>query len=178
MVSPKIKIPRDELRSLINADCFWIANIFADAFQCLNNIFTTIAETRIHNWREPTECIDNRQDADLGSGGQLIVDKIHRPGLVDLNSVFPIISKLGLHTAFRHLVTQLQTHFFVKAINPFWVYQPTFASEQDVDTAIAVTHTRLAYISDLDLQIGLVVPPELVVINRSRNAKSRTSPSG
>ena len=107
VVSPQIKIPRDKLRSLINTDCFWIANIFADAFQCLDNIFAPIAEPRVHNWREPTEGIYNRQDADLGSGGELIMDKVHGPRLIDLSSVFPIISKLGLHPALRTVGGQM-----------------------------------------------------------------------
>lgn len=50
VVGPKIKMPRNKFRGLINADCFWIANIFADGFPRLNNIFVTIAKIRIHNW--------------------------------------------------------------------------------------------------------------------------------
>ena len=178
LIGPEIEIARDKLRSLINTDCFWIANIFADALECLNNILAPIAKTRIHNRRESTKRIDNRQDADLGSGGQLIMDKVHRPCLVDLNSISAVISELCPHSAFGNLIPQLQTHFLIKAINPFWVDLPSITFEQDVDTSITVTHTRLANISDLDLQIGLIVPPGLVVINRSCNAKSATSPSG
>jgi hypothetical protein len=36
----------------------------------------------------------------------------------------------------RNLVQQLQTHFLVKAINPFRVDQPAFALKQDVDAPI------------------------------------------
>ena len=106
------------------------------------------------------------------------MDKIHRPCLIDLNRVFPIVSQFGLHPAFRNLVTQLQTHFLIKAINPFWVHLPSFAPEQDMNAPIAVTHTSLTNISDLDLQISLIVSPRLVDIKRSRNAKSGASPSG
>jgi hypothetical protein len=98
VVSPQIKVSRDKLRSLIH---------FADTLERLNNIFATIAEPRVYNWRESTERIDNRQDADLGSGSQLIMDKVHCPCLVDLNSVFPIISKLGLHPALRTVGGQM-----------------------------------------------------------------------
>ena len=106
------------------------------------------------------------------------MDKVHGPCLVDLNGIFPIVSKLGLHATLRYLIPQLQTHFFVKTINPFRVYLPSFALEQDVNTSIAVTYTRLTNISDLDLQIGLIVPPRLVDIKRSRNTESGTSSSG
>jgi fructose-1-phosphate kinase PfkB-like protein len=79
------------------------------------------------------------------------MNKVHGPCLVDLNRISTVISEFGLNATLWSLVPQLQTHFFVKAINPYWIDHPTFTSEEDVNTTIVVMHTRLTDIPDLDL---------------------------
>ena len=76
----------------------------------------------------------------------------------------PSVSQFSLHPAFRKLVSQLQTLFFLKAIDPFRGGQPTFALKQDVEASIIVTHTRRTNISELERQIGLFVTSRLVYI--------------
>src|SRR5216684_5518018 len=38
------------------------------------------------------------------AGGELVVDEVHRPGLIDLACISPIFTQLGLHTALRRFV--------------------------------------------------------------------------
>lgn len=108
LVSPDIEIPGDELRSLVNADRLGIANGFADALQGQHDIFASIAKTRIDGRREATESVHDREHTDLAAGGELVVNEVHRPGLVDLTCFRPILTQLCLHAALRRFVAQLQ----------------------------------------------------------------------
>ena len=47
-VGPEIEIAGDELRSLIDPDRAWIACLYTDAIEDLNDILTAITETRIN----------------------------------------------------------------------------------------------------------------------------------
>jgi hypothetical protein len=45
--------------------------------------------------------------ADLAAGGELVVNEVHRPGLVDPTCIGSILAQLGFHAALRRFVTQL-----------------------------------------------------------------------
>ena len=70
LVGPEVDIAGDELRSLVDADGLGVAHGFADALQGQPNIFASIAEARIDGGREAAKGIDDRQHADLASGGE------------------------------------------------------------------------------------------------------------
>src|SRR6187200_3217156 len=108
LVSPDVEIARDELRSLVDADRLGIANGFADAFQRQYDILASIAKTRIDCRREAAKGIHDREHADLAAGGKLVVNEIHRPGLVDLACFHSVLAQLGLDATLRGLVAQLQ----------------------------------------------------------------------
>ena len=108
LVSPDIEIAGDELRPLVDADRLGIADGFADTLQSQHDILASITEAWIDGWREAAEDVDDRKHADLAAGGELIVDEVHRPGLVDLTCVGSILAQLGLHATLRRFVAQLQ----------------------------------------------------------------------
>ncbi len=104
LVSPEVEIAGDELRSLIDADRFGIADGFADPLQSQHDILASIAKTRIDCGREATEGVHDREHTDLAAGGELVVDEVHRPGLVDLTCIGSILAQLGLDAALRCFV--------------------------------------------------------------------------
>src|SRR5260370_15550694 len=92
LVSPDIEIAGDDLRSLVDADRLGIADVFADALQSQHDILAAIAEARIDHWREATEGVDDRKHTDLPAGGELVVNEVHRPGLVDLTCISAVLA--------------------------------------------------------------------------------------
>src|SRR3954447_16532706 len=104
LVSPDVEIAGDELRSLVDADILGIADVFADALQSQYDILAAITEARIDGGSEATEGVDDRKHADLAAGGELVVNKVHRPGLVDLTCIRSILAQLGLHATLRRFV--------------------------------------------------------------------------
>src|SRR3954465_11540238 len=62
-----------------------------------------------HNGRrETTKGVDDGEHTDFAAGGELVVNEIHGPGLIDLTCFRPILAQLGLDPTLRRLVTQLQ----------------------------------------------------------------------
>ena len=104
LISPDIEITGDKLRSLVDADRLGVANSFANALQGQHDILTPIAEARIDGWREATEGIHDREHADLTTGGQLVMNEIHCPGLVDLTCGGSPLAQLGLHATLRRFI--------------------------------------------------------------------------
>src|SRR5690606_30888798 len=116
LIGPEIEIAADELRALVDAYGLGLADIAAAPLNPRHGIFAAVTEPRIEGRREPGKGIHDGQDPDLAPGGQLVVDKVHGPGLVDLDGDGAILP-LRLHPAFRGLVTQLQPHLLVKTID-------------------------------------------------------------
>ena len=83
----------------------------ADTFERRHHVFAAIAEPRIDHGGEPREQIDDRKDEQLCACRQLIVDKIHRPGLVRTCRLCAIITQLGLDPLLRRFCPQLQAPF-------------------------------------------------------------------
>jgi hypothetical protein len=104
LVSPDIEIAGDELPSLIDADRLGVANFIAYTLQGQHDIFASIAEARIDGWREAAESVDDRQHTDLAAGGELVMNEVHCPGLVDLACIRSILAQLGLHATLRRFV--------------------------------------------------------------------------
>jgi hypothetical protein len=74
----------------------------------LDDIGAAECEPRLQCRREARERIDNRKHAKLAPGGELIVNEVHRPGLVRSRCRSTVIPQLGLDSALRRFVTQLQ----------------------------------------------------------------------
>ena len=84
LVCPQIQIPRDKFAALIDTNSLGIAQLLADPLERPDDIFRPIGKPDVHCWRKPRIGIDDRQDPDLPTGGQLIMHEVHRPSLVHL----------------------------------------------------------------------------------------------
>jgi len=82
LISPEIKVARDELRALVNANGLRIANGAANPLECGHHVLTPVAEARIKNRREACERVNHGQEPDLPARRQLIVNKVHGPHLL------------------------------------------------------------------------------------------------
>ena len=104
LVSPDIEIAGNKLQSLVDADRLGIANGYADPLQSQNDILSSIAEARINGWREAAKSVHDRKHTDLAAGSELVVNEVHRPGLVDLPCFRSILAQLGLHATLGRFV--------------------------------------------------------------------------
>jgi hypothetical protein len=68
------------------------ADLGADLFQRPDHILCPVAEARVEHRHVARERIDDRQDADLLSGRKLVVNEVHRPHVVGLDSGLAIVS--------------------------------------------------------------------------------------
>jgi hypothetical protein len=87
----------------------------------------------------------------------------------------PILAQFGFHTPFRCLVPQLQPHLLVKTVNPLRINMPALSAEQDVNAAIAITHSGFCNLFDTFLQIGLIIAAGPIVITGSLGHQHTTS---
>ena len=140
-IGPEVEITADELRALVDPDDFWITDTPTNALKGSNNILAPIAEPRIDGRREPRESIDNRQNAQLSPCSNLIMDEIHRPGLVDLHGGPAIFPQFRLLPTLGCLVPELQAHLLVRAIDSFRVHGPAVPLQQDMHATIPVADT-------------------------------------
>lgn len=88
LIGSEIEIAADELRALVDPDGLSIAD----------------AEPRIDGRREPGIISTMVSYPDLATGGNLVVDKVHGPGLVDLDGCGAILTQLRLQPAFGGLL--------------------------------------------------------------------------
>ena len=94
-----------------------------------------MAKTGIDGWREAAESVYDREYAYLAAGGELVVNKVHRPGLVDLACLRPILTQLGLHATLRRFLAQLQAQIPVKTVDALDVDGPAISLQQHMDPA-------------------------------------------
>jgi hypothetical protein len=131
-----------------------------------SNVRTTssppVAEARIDGRRKPAKNVDDRENTDLAACGELIVDKNHRPSLVNLVRNSPVLPQLRLNPALWDLITKLQTQFLVKAINPLRIDGPAIPAQQNMHTPVAVAHPRLTDLLNPVLEGGLAAAFGLV----------------
>jgi len=104
LVGPQVKITRHKLAALIDADRCREPHFLAGPFQHLHDVGAAEGEPRRQGRREAGEGIDNREHAQLVSGRQLVMDEVHRPGLVRSCGRAAIIAQLGLDPALRRFV--------------------------------------------------------------------------
>jgi hypothetical protein len=94
-VGPQIQIARDELRSLIDADRRGIAGLGTNPFQGMHHVLAPIAEPMIKDGHIAREGVHHGEHSDLLSCCQLIMDKVHGPGLVGSRGFTAIVAQLG-----------------------------------------------------------------------------------
>ena len=121
LVGPQVEVTANEFRALVHPDGLRIARAPADPFERGDHVLTLVAEPRIHRRREPREGVDDGQHPDLAAGGELVVDEVHRPGLIAARGRHTVLAQLRLHPAAGHLVAQLQPQLLVKAVAPLWI---------------------------------------------------------
>ncbi len=97
LIGPQLE--RDELAAIVHSNHLGIANLAADPFEGLHDIFTPLAEARMG--------VDNSQDAQLTAVGQLVMHEVHGPNLVGMGGFRSVLPKLGFHRSLRGLVSQL-----------------------------------------------------------------------
>src|SRR4029453_7433937 len=113
LISPEVEIAGDKLCALIDPDCFRESDLPADLFEYLHNIRAAEVEPRFDRGREARERVNDRKHPQRAPGCKLIMNEVHRPGLVRSCGRLPILTQLGLDPALRHLVPQLQGHLAV-----------------------------------------------------------------
>jgi hypothetical protein len=128
VIGPEIQIAGHELRALIHSYSFRISELMTNPFEHLDNIDTAEGEPGLDRRREPREGVDDCKNAQLPSRCQLVMDKVHRPGLVRLRSGLAILAKLCLDSSLGHFVAQLQAHLAIQPVDPLRVHMPTFTT--------------------------------------------------
>lgn len=84
------------------------------------------------------------------------MNEVHGPGFVGPDRRTAVIPELRLHPPLRHLVPQLKAQLLVKLVDPLGVDLPALASQQYMDTAVAVAHARHGNLLDaLSLSEGI-----------------------
>jgi hypothetical protein len=73
------------------------------------------------------------------------------------------VDRRGLRTALT-LLAQAKAHLLVRPINSLAIDSPALASQQDVDTAIAVPNTCLRDLLDPLLEVGLIGTLATIVV--------------
>ena len=164
VIGPEIKVSGDEFAAIVHTNGGRITDLPAYSLQCLNHVLAVVAEACIDRRREAREGINNRQNPDLATCGQLVMNEVHRPDMVGMGRFRAIGAKLRLDPSFGNLVAELEVHLLVKAIDSLRIDRPPVALEQDMNATITVAHPRLADVPDLQLQFGLLAAPGLVDI--------------
>ena len=121
---PEVEIARDELAALVDPDGLRDPHFGADPGERRNDVACAVAEPRIDRRREPRPDVDDGQHPQLAAGGELVVDEVHRPGLVRRGRRTAILPKPRLHSPLRSLVSQLQGQLIVDPMNFLVVLQP------------------------------------------------------
>jgi len=104
LISLEVEVAGDKLCALIDPDCFRETNLPADLFEYLNNIRAAKVEPSFDRRREARERVNDRKHPQLAPSGKLIMNEVHRPGLVRSCGRLPVLAQLCLNPALRRLV--------------------------------------------------------------------------
>ncbi len=136
VIGPEVKVSGDEFAAIIHTYGRRISDLSADPLQCLNDILAFVAKASIHHWREAREGINNRQNPDLATSGQLVMNEIHRPDMVGMARLRAVSPQLRLDPALGNLVAELEVHLLVKTIDSLRVHRPAFTLDKDMHTPV------------------------------------------
>jgi hypothetical protein len=97
---------------------------------------------------------------------QLVMNEIHRPGLVGLRRQFSITPKFRLDPALGHFVSQLKAQLNLDPMRLLVVDLPADTAQQHMHAAIAVTHARRANLLNPSFKAGLIGATGFVMVAR------------
>src|SRR6516162_9438252 len=177
LIGPDVKISRHELAALIDTDRRRESHCIADSFQDLHDIGAAEGEPRCQRRREAGENVDDREHPKLAPRRQLVVDKVHRPGLVRSCRWPAILPQLGLDTTLRRFIAQLQAQFAIDAARLVLAVMPALATKNDMNSAIAVANANMADLLDPLFESGLTGATGLVVVGRTIKLESLAGPA-
>ena len=69
---PEIEFPAHEFRTIVEPDRLWAADLSEHPFEHSNDIGAAELLPHFHRWRQPSEGVDNSQNADLAAVEQLV----------------------------------------------------------------------------------------------------------
>ncbi len=93
------------------------------------------------------------------------MDKVHGPYIIDSGGRAAAFPQLRFQPAFGCSHAQGKAHLLVKPTNPLAVDVPAFASEQHMETAIAVARARFCDLLDPAPQWRLIASDRPVVVH-------------
>ena len=120
--------------------------------------------------------VDHRQDAQLLTQGELVVNEVHRLNIIWSGRLLAVFPPLRFYPPLRALVPQLQAQLIVKPAGLLHVDYPRLPPLQHVDAAVAVAHVGLCKFLDPPLNGSLVRTPGLVVVGGGVEADSPKGP--
>ncbi len=108
-----------------------------------------VTEVGIDCRRKALEGINNRQNPNLATSGQLVMNEVHCPDMVGMGRLRAVNTQLRLDTALGNLVGELGVHLLVKTIDSRRIDRPSITREQDMNATINIAPPRLADVLDL-----------------------------
>jgi hypothetical protein len=75
---PQVQLLADELRAVVDTDRFRKPRVCGRALQRRHDVGAPIVLSNVDRRRQPRECVDNRQCADLAAIEKLVVNKVRR----------------------------------------------------------------------------------------------------
>lgn len=121
--------------------------------------------------------IDDGQDAQFPTGGQLVMHEVHRPDLVGMGGIRSVLPEFGLHPSLRCFVPQLQPQLIVNPTGSLHVDWPSFPQQEDMHTPIPIADPGLADLLDPQLEIGLLAALGLVGVEGAVNPQGFAGPT-
>jgi hypothetical protein len=149
---------------LVYPDRSGVADILANTFEHIGYSRAAPVEPSLDRRRVTRERIDHGEYPSLATVKELVMDKVHRPHVVSAGRFLPILPELCLDLPLWRFVPQLQAHFAIEAVHQLDVDRPALSPQQNMDTTIAVAHTRLGDLLDSGPQCCPVRTPDLVVV--------------
>ena len=83
MKALSVGLPGRLNRTIVEPDRLWAADLSEHPFEHSNDIGAAELLPHFHRWRQPSEGVDNSQNADLAAVEQLVMNKVHGPDLCE-----------------------------------------------------------------------------------------------
>lgn len=176
-IGPQVEIAGDELRALVHPNSLRIADPRTGLIEGVHHVLAAIAEPRIEYRREPGECIDHSENADLPAGRELVVNEVHRPRLVGLRRRLTISPQLCADLALGRLVAELKAQLIVNSMCLLDVDIPALALKHDMHAAVAIPNACRAYLLDAGFEAGLIGAARFVMVGGAVNLQGLAGPA-
>lgn len=102
--------------------------------------------------------------------------QVHGPGIVQLYRRCTAHTQPPFDRPFVHFIVQLKTELPKKPVHHPHVHSPTIGAQEVIHAPIAIAEMRLVDLLDAIIQKGRNASAGLVVIGRTINLQSQTSP--